>query len=149
MKVEDSLKFYTDQGRVVYGGGGINPDYFVAIDTSGRSDWLYDIFASNVINTFVFDYVDEHQKELMRYHSAQEFHDNFHINKTLFNSFVDYTKKEGISNTKSQIQHSEGWMKMRIKSVIARQEWNEEGFFRAVNHSDSMMLKALEILYQN
>ena len=149
MKVEDSLKFYTDKGRVVYGGGGINPDYFVAIDTSGRSDWLYDIFASNVINTFVFDYVDEHQKELMRYHSAQEFHDNFHINKTLFNNFVDYTKKEGISNTKSQIQHSEGWMKMRIKSVIARQEWNEEGFFRTVNHSDSMMLKALEILYQN
>lgn len=149
MRVEDSLKFYTDQGRVVYGGGGINPDYFVAIDTTGRSDWLYDVFASNVINTFVFDYVDEHQKELMQYQSAKEFHDHFHINKTLFNSFVDYTKKEGISNTKSQIQHSEGWMKMRIKSVIARQEWNEEGFFRAINHSDSMMLKAIEILYQN
>ena len=27
MVLDDSIKFYTDHGRVVYGGGGISPDY--------------------------------------------------------------------------------------------------------------------------
>ena len=31
----DSLKFTTPGGRIVYGGGGIMPDKFVPVDTSG------------------------------------------------------------------------------------------------------------------
>ena len=33
----DSLKFTTPGGRIVYGGGGIMPDKFVPVDTSGVS----------------------------------------------------------------------------------------------------------------
>jgi len=149
IKITDSLVFYTDQGRPVYGGGGIFPDYFIPIDTTGRSDWLYDVLASNIINTFVFDFVDEHKKELMRFKSAKEFHENFHVDDATFSKFVLSTQQKGISKSKTQIQHSEEWMKMRIKSVIARQEWSEEGFFRTINHTDAMMMKAVEILYQN
>ena len=35
----DSLTFTTMGGRTVFGGGGIVPDYFVPIDTSGGSDY--------------------------------------------------------------------------------------------------------------
>ncbi len=33
----DSLKFTTPGGKIVYGGGGIMPDKFVPVDTSGVS----------------------------------------------------------------------------------------------------------------
>jgi carboxyl-terminal processing protease len=33
----DSLKFTTPGGHIVYGGGGIMPDKFVPVDTSGRT----------------------------------------------------------------------------------------------------------------
>lgn len=147
VKVEDSLKFYTNEGRIVYGGGGIYPDYFVPIDTVGRSDWLYDIFASNLISTFVFENISEYQNEIKRFKSAQEFQDQFHVSEAMFNRFVKHTEKSGVSNTIQQIQHSKSWIKMRIKAQIAKHEWKEEGFFRAINHSDPMLQKAFEVLY--
>ena len=33
IKVNDSLKFVTPKGKIVYGGGGIVPDVFVPVDT--------------------------------------------------------------------------------------------------------------------
>lgn len=146
IKVSDSLKFYTSEGRVVYGGGGIIPDYFIPIDTTGKSDWLYDVLAKNMINTFVFDYVDEHRKQLQTYKSAIEFHENFEISEVLFNEFVELSKEKGVQYRASEIENSKDWLKTRIKALIARQEWNDEGFFRSVNSSDPMLTKALELL---
>ncbi|MCC6691708.1 MAG: S41 family peptidase, partial [Bacteroidia bacterium] len=40
IKFADSLKFKTPAGKVVYGGGGIMPDVFVPIDTTGRTLYL-------------------------------------------------------------------------------------------------------------
>ena len=39
----DSLKFYTPEGKLVYGGGGIMPDVFVPIDTAGGTPYLYEL----------------------------------------------------------------------------------------------------------
>jgi carboxyl-terminal processing protease len=40
----DSLKYYTLGGRVVHGGGGIMPDFFVPADTSGVNNSLLPLF---------------------------------------------------------------------------------------------------------
>jgi len=147
VKVADSLRFYTDEGRVVYGGGGIYPDYFIPLDTTGRSDWLYDVLAENMINTFVFDFVDAHRKELMKYETAAEFHKNFKIKESLFKNFIDAAESKGIAGSKPEIENSKLWIKMRLKALIARQEWSDEGFYRAINENDPMIGKALELFY--
>jgi carboxyl-terminal processing protease len=147
VKVADSLKFYTDKGRIVYGGGGIYPDYFISLDTTGRSDWLYDVLAENMMNTFAFDYVDVYRDQLKKYKSAAEFHSKFKVKGSLFKDFLDATEAKGVIGSKSEIENSKPWIKMRLKALIARQEWNDEGFYRAINENDSMMGKALELFY--
>ena len=37
---------------------------------------------------------------------------------------------------------------MRLKALIARNKWNDEGFYRAVNKDDCMMIKALDVFYE-
>ncbi|GIR11928.1 MAG: peptidase S41 [Cryomorphaceae bacterium] len=145
IKIDNSLKFYTHEGREVYGGGGISPDYFIPLDTTGRSDWLFNVLAENMINTFIFDYVDLHRKELSKYSSAAEFDDKFKINERIFNNFVELTKKQGINGSASEIEISKDWINMRIKALIARQLWNDEGFYRAINNHDRMIVKALDL----
>ena len=34
---------------------------------------------------------------------------------------------------------------MRLKALIARHQWSDEGFYRAVNNDDRMIVKALEL----
>ena len=145
VKIADSLKFYTHQGREVFGGGGIYPDYFIPLDTTGITDWLYDVLAENIINSFVFDYVDAHKNELNKYKSAAEFDKKFNINEHIFNNFTEITKEKGIKGSKSEIETSKTWINLRLKALIARQKWNDEGFYRAINKNDSMIVKALNL----
>lgn len=148
IKITDSLNFYTAEGRVVYGGGGIYPDYFIPMDSIGRSDWLYDVLANNIINTFVFDYLNSQKEALEIYESAAAFQVGYKVSETLFNSFIEETKKKGIHGSTSEINMSKAWIKMRLKALISRQIWNDEGFYRTINHNDSMIEKALELLYK-
>ena len=55
-QVIDSLKFITPKGRVVYGGGGIMPDIFVPLDTSGFNSFYSELSRVNVFRAFVFPY---------------------------------------------------------------------------------------------
>lgn len=146
IKVSDSLKYFTENGRVVFGGGGIYPDYFIPMDSAGRSDWLFDLLAENKINTFAFDYLESYDGAPQTYQSVEEFHDKFKISDGIFKDFVDEAKRDGIEGEKSEIENSKQWVKQRIKALLARQLWSDEGFYRAINEDDPMMDKALELL---
>ena len=56
--VVDSLRFKTAGGRIVYGGGGIIPDYFVPLDTVGVTVWYNQVVNSGLVNAFAFAYTD-------------------------------------------------------------------------------------------
>ncbi len=146
LKVTDSLKFYTKSGRIVYGGGGISPDYFIALDSLSNSQWLYDIVAQNLVNTFVFDYVENNLAKLTRYSSAEQFCEGFHITEIILDDFVSYTKTKGLSPTPKQIDRSKDWLQLRLKARIAKHQWNDEGLYRVINEQDDMVIKALDIL---
>jgi carboxyl-terminal processing protease len=146
VKVSDSLKYFTEKGRVVYGGGGIYPDYFIPMDSTGRSDWLFDLLAENIINTYAFDYVESQTSKLDSYKTPYEFQNDFLIEESQFLDFVKAAKEKGVEGSKSDIESSRTWIKRRIKALIARQLWSDEGFYRAINADDVMMNKALELL---
>ena len=48
LKMPDSLKYFTQNNRIVYGGGGIMPDIFVPVDTSQTSDYFVDLSRKGV-----------------------------------------------------------------------------------------------------
>jgi Periplasmic protease len=48
VKFNDSLKYLTLNGRAVYGGGGIMPDYFVPLDTANSSEYFNELYGANV-----------------------------------------------------------------------------------------------------
>ena len=59
----DSLRFYTSQGRVVYGGGGIMPDVFVPMDTLRLSDYYLSLRSAGIFNTFTLSWADNHRHD--------------------------------------------------------------------------------------
>ncbi|MCK7536400.1 MAG: hypothetical protein MZV63_38205 [Marinilabiliales bacterium] len=61
----DSLKYKTlVNKRIVYGGGGIMPDVFVAADTSYYSDYFRRLSGKNVLNTFILEYYDRNRARI-------------------------------------------------------------------------------------
>lgn len=66
---QDSIKhtgpaYHTGIGRVVYGGGGITPDIFVAEDTLDMTSYYKEASMSGLILQFAFTYTDDNRPKL-------------------------------------------------------------------------------------
>ena len=77
----DSLKVHTlVKGREIYGGGGISPDKFVALDTTHNTKYYRNVMAKGLLNRYAISYVDAHRKELTkRYKNDDAFVADFEV----------------------------------------------------------------------
>jgi carboxyl-terminal processing protease len=93
----DSLKYFTNNKRIVYGGGGIMPDIFIPMDTSKISDYYVDLRRKNVFNDFIMDYVDKNRESLkQRYPDFKKFQSEFVLNDAFMNDFAKTAEKAGV-----------------------------------------------------
>jgi carboxyl-terminal processing protease len=144
----DSLKYNTlKYGRVVYGGGGIMPDFFVPIDTSFYSDYYRDLLRKGVLNRYTLNYTDKNRDYLeSKYPEFNNFKNNFVISDKLFNEFTDFAKEEDLEADKSEIELSGERIKLLLKAYIARDLWGTGEFYRIVNDKDTKYQKAIQIM---
>jgi len=140
----DSLKYITPKGKVVYGGGGIMPDVFIALDTIGSSWYFTDLRYSPVFQNFAFDFLQNNRK---KWKSLKEFQSNFQVTEKFLTEFVHYAEKEfGIPTNLKGLNTSKGIIKQNIKAEIARQLWTEQGYYSVISSYDNEILKALNYL---
>lgn len=146
IKLSDSLKYRTVAGKIVYGGGGIMPDFFVPIDTAGRSHYLAEINYSGLINDFAFNYADKERLKLKTYKSFDAFNRSFSVTDEILKEFTGYAEKNGIKKNKVQIKESQEIIKLQLKALIARNIWNNEGFYPVIHSQDNVLKKAIELI---
>jgi carboxyl-terminal processing protease len=144
----DSLKYTTSSGRTVYGGGGIMPDIFVPMDTTGNSEYYNKIYRKGLIYTFAYAYADRNREALSRFSEASEF-DNYLANQNILNEFVEYATEKGIQKDAAGLKESERVISTQLKAYIARNIIGEEGFYPIISQIDNTLLKAIEIAEKN
>ena len=135
IQVIDSLKFKTPKGKIVYGGGGIIPDVFVAIDTS----FTLTNYSFYSMNNFAFDYVDNNRKELEKW-NIDTFIQSFDKDETVYNAFLIAIKMSNKPSSKEKES-----MKYYLNASIANLLFGDLGFYRIMQKEDKMLLKVLEL----
>lgn len=143
MSIQDSTKYYTADGHVVYGGGGLFPDVFVPIDTNLFSDTY--LLLRQYIPEFTFGYVENNNQEFSEF-TLEKFAERYTVSNGLFNDFMGYVKSKGLEEALPNLNQVKSELKLLIKARIARQLFGDEGFFTILNAEDEMVRKALEIL---
>lgn len=143
----DSLKYTTPEGKTVYGGGGIMPDVFVPLDTTGSSVYLRKLQYANAFNEFSYQYARFHK--LNQYRNVKEFSARFTVSQQILKDFIAFaTEKSAIPYDNKGFNHSLERIKTNIKTEIARQIWIEEGAYYIMNQTDKEFNKAVEELEQ-
>jgi len=148
MHFADSLRYTTKSGRVVYGGGGIMPDFFVPIDTAGNSDYYNKISRKGLVYSFAYNYADENRKTLSKFTKADEF-DEYLDQKNILNEFVKYAEEKGVDQDKAGLKTSGIIINAQLKAYIARNIIGEEGFYPIIQKIDNTLKRAIEISKQN
>ena len=93
----DSLKYFTNNKRVVYGGGGIMPDIFIPMDTSKISDYYVDLRRKNVFNDYIMDYIDKNRETLkLKYPDFKKFQSGFILDDVFMDDFAKAAAKAGV-----------------------------------------------------
>jgi carboxyl-terminal processing protease len=135
IKVIDSLKFKTPKGKIVYGGGGIIPDVFVAIDTTSYMSSFY----FNSVNNFAFDYVDTNRKNLLNW-TVTDFVAEFDADEVILDRYFSQIKDRVNPSFKTKES-----IKRYLKASIANVLFGDVGFYRIMHQDDKMLQKVLEL----
>lgn len=139
IKVNDSLKFTTPKGKIVYGGGGIVPDVFVSIDTTRMIERKY----FTQMNEFVFNYIDKNREELRGW-SLKRFNTEFKNNNKLLNEYLRMIDIAGpISDHKKSI------IERYLKESIAEQIFSDDDYSRILNKDDKMINEVMKLELTN
>jgi len=145
INIADSTQFFTKiNKRPVFGGGGITPDIFIAIDTASVSDYYMKVRA--LIPQFVHRHIENNKSDFNL--NLREFASLYDISDKLLNEFVEYAKNQDIKYDVNGFNASKEDLKLSIKARMARKLYDEEGFYTIWNRQDEVVEKALEALAQ-
>ncbi|MBQ9677426.1 MAG: S41 family peptidase [Prevotella sp.] len=145
----DSLKYYTlKEHRVVYGGGGIMPDYYVPLDTMRYTRFHRELSARSFIINASLRYVDQHRKQLKKqYPTFAHFKQQFEVPQSVTDNIFKEAEKQQIKpKDDEELQKTLPYLRLQLKALIARDLWETSQYFAIMNESNDVVSQALKLL---
>ena len=148
----DSLRYQTlRKQRTVYGGGGIMPDYFVALDSTRFSKQYRQLSAKNLIVNTSLKYMDKHRKKLTKsYPTFEKFQKNFQVPQDVIDGILAEGEKQEIK-PKDEAEKSKTIENIQLimKGLIARDLWDMSEYYAIIYADDEVVHKAVELMESN
>lgn len=141
----DTIKYYTRKKRVVYGGGGIMPDIFVAADTTGLSAYYMKVTQKGLSYQYAFDYSDKNREELGKLKTGKEF-ENYLSKRNILSLFTEYAVKKGIPTDPKGLATSGKIIETQLMAYISRNIIGEVGFYSIISRIDPTLTEAVKAL---
>ncbi len=138
----DSLKFTTPKGKTVYGGGGIMPDIFVGLESGEKFITFNQLIDKGLIYRFAFEYTDRHRDSLERFESESEFFNGFDLSDAIYSDFLEFCRNNKITRSKAELKPTEERIKTLLKAYIARNIFDDAGFYPLYHKIDPGAKKA-------
>lgn len=147
MNLDDSLKYITPNGRVVYGGGGIMPDIIIGTDTTGRSDYLTTLQRRNIFNRFAIHTIRTGKDSILQlYPDAESFYSDVQLAIGLLYSFSDFAANAGIEGSEEEHRISDPVITQSILATLSRLIYGNSSSIEFQSKSDIVIQKAIETI---
>ena len=141
IKVDDTLRFKTPKGKVVYGGGGIVPDIFVPLEAEkGQESTVY-LMDSGVLSYFVFEQLDRKRKEFSGL-SFEQLLLKMEKMDGYFDNFQGYLSKSGLA---IQLKGNKALVKRYLSAEFARQLFTDRKYYEILLKEDAMIKAVLKV----
>ena len=145
IQVNDSLKFITPKGRVVYGGGGIMPDKFVPYDSTQNTDYFNSLITSRALREFTLSYFLNHRK-VLEGTTMDDYINKFVITENMLAELMALGKDLDVEFNEDDYKVSKNHIKAYMRAEIARSVWDDAGFYPIYNDvSNESFAKALTL----
>ncbi|MEM6317574.1 MAG: S41 family peptidase [Bacteroidota bacterium] len=150
LSLSDTTQYFTQEGRTVYGGGGIIPDVFVPLDSAKSNPYF--AYLQPHIRTFIYQYYQANKPpsdgtaSVLSYDSMEDFVENFDIPDQVYQDFQQSIANEDINTGDNEVPHLEELTKLYLKARLAKHLYDDNGLYAVLNDQDDVVKKALQIL---
>lgn len=147
---EDSIRqggeqYYTTQGRIVYGGGGIRPDIFVPDDSTGVTSYYKAAAFSGLIAQFCFEVVDQNREVLNSLPTLEE-KVEWMDRQNMLESFARYGQKHSLPRRNLMMQKSQKLFRRSIYSGIIYNSSDMNDYLKFLNQNDPAILRSIQVI---
>ncbi|MEE8342125.1 MAG: S41 family peptidase, partial [Candidatus Neomarinimicrobiota bacterium] len=144
--VVDSLKklrpkYFTRNGRVVYGGGGITPDVL--------SIWKSPVAAEtrSLINNParpLFNWASEYSQSIKTdFMSFDKFNKSWFLPDSLYEDFLSFLAAQDIEFDRTALDDDTIQIKSRLKAQIAASVWSRDEYYKITLPADNQVVAAI------
>ncbi|MCE2955855.1 MAG: S41 family peptidase [Bacteroidota bacterium] len=140
----DSLRYKTVNGRTVFGGGGIMPDYFVPLDTTLTSKYFNELSHANVLREYAFNYAEKNS-EMLKQMTFAKYQQQFDVNDAMLAQVVDLGKNHQVQPDYKDLAKNKKLFQVYLKAEVARRVWGNEAFFPIYNETNEVLQQAIKL----
>ncbi len=130
---KDDIK-HSDIGRIVYGGGGITPDYLV--EEPKVSDFQTMLIGKFAFYTFVRDFLSKNP----------QIDPSFQISDAMVDQFKQHITKRGVQFNEKDFQDNRDFVKRSIKYEIFYNRFGVSEAARVLLEGDPQVVKAIDLI---
>lgn len=141
ISIDDSLRYKTPGGKVVYGGGGIIPDIFVPRDSNQSVQDIKFMYEGGVMDRFIFDLLDGDRK-FYNSLSKTEFLEKILITKDVQDQFTSYLAEFDMNYNFGSTRPI---LKKYLKATMARQLFGSDLAEKIANENDAYITRILSL----
>ena len=136
------LRFRTDHGRTVYGGGGIMPDVFVPRDSLVHSAYYTTLLSHGVLRAFALSFFQTHKEELegLRF---EQFNATFRISDAQLASLAAQAAQDGVVADAGAVRRCAALLRNQLKAYIARSAYGPVAYYTVLRDQDRELQRAL------
>lgn len=137
--------YKTPAGQTLYGAGGITPNISIAADTIWNGAVAKQIINKSIIIKYAYAYFMANRASIAAYKSAIDFAYQYSLPGATWSNFLTYAALHKI-DIKAISAVAQTAILHRIKALLARHMWGNEGFYEVYNMSDPALFKAMHVI---
>ena len=144
---QEGEQYQTSIGRIVYGGGGITPDFFVPEDTTTITSYYREAVFTGLIHQFAFAYADANRAKLTSLRTVDRM-EKYLRKENLLEKFAQFGEKHQLRRRNLMLQKSRRLFERSIYGNIINYVGEMKDYLMFIGKDDPVVIKAQEILEQ-
>jgi carboxyl-terminal processing protease len=138
-------KYKTHDGRIVYGNGGITPDYIIKMNNI--TNYTTELLKNNIFYQFVLNYLNGHKNKIQSEYNNNLllFANKFYFVSNDIQNFIKFADSKNIKFVNKDFNIDKNYILTRLKSEIARTFWKNKGWYYIMLGADNQFQKAITL----
>ena len=141
--INDTVKFLTKEGRVVYGGGGITPDHLIARDTTLNYRNINYYFSKGIISEFCIKYSEKNSSRLQN-NLPKNINFIKSEKKSIIKDFMIFVDDDKEKRTLKE--NEKKYLSIELQARIWRNLYGKDNYYQIKSSNDKYIEKAISIL---